>query len=54
MGYVHLEDAVTAHILCYEKPEAEGRYVVDAGVMETKEMAEVIAKHFPQYKIPLE
>lgn len=54
MGYVHLDDTVTAHILLYEKPEAEGRYIVDAGVLETKEMAEAVAKHFPQYKIPTE
>ncbi|CAM6085583.1 unnamed protein product [Calypogeia fissa] len=52
MGYVHLDDAVTAHILLYQKPQAEGRYIVDAGVMESKEMAERIAKHFPQYNIP--
>jgi nucleoside-diphosphate-sugar epimerase len=52
MGYIHLDDAVTAHILCYERPEAEGRYIVDSGVMETKDMAEAVAKYFPQYSIP--
>ncbi|KAL2607474.1 hypothetical protein R1flu_026047 [Riccia fluitans] len=52
MGYVHVDDVATAHILVYEHPEAEGRYIVSGVTLENYEMAEMLAKRYPQYVVP--
>ncbi|KAL3675207.1 hypothetical protein R1sor_025155 [Riccia sorocarpa] len=51
MGYVHIDDVSTAHILAYEHPEAEGRYIVSGITLENYEMVEILAKRYPQYDI---
>lgn len=52
MGYVHIDDVATAHILAYEKPEAEGRYIVSGITLDNDEMAEMLAKRYPTLDVP--
>lgn len=49
--WVGVKDVVKAHILGYEKPEAEGRYIINAGVMHYGDLAALLQKLFPQYNI---
>ena len=40
-----------AHILAYEKSEAEGRYICNERVLHNADMVALLKKLFPQYPI---
>jgi nucleoside-diphosphate-sugar epimerase len=50
-AWVGVKDVVKAHILGYEKPEAEGRHILSAKVMHYGDFAALLKKLFPQYNI---
>lgn len=51
---VDVQDVSLAQILAYEKPEAEGRYLLVDRVVHHRELAEIIAKLFPEYPVTTE
>lgn len=51
MGWVGVKDVAMAHILAYEKPEAEGRYIVNAEMLHYGDMVSRLAALYPQYPI---
>ena len=52
MGYVHLDDVARAHILVYEDPSAEGRYICSAEEIVPQELAQRLAPRYPDLPIP--
>ena len=54
MGYVHIDDVASAHILAYEDPKAKGRYICSSIVLEVNELAKILASRHPDLKIPQE
>jgi nucleoside-diphosphate-sugar epimerase len=53
MGYVHIDDVASAHILAYEDPAAKGRYICSSVVLEVEELAKWLATRYPDLPIPL-
>jgi cinnamoyl-CoA reductase len=51
LGWVGVKDVATAHILAYEKPEAEGRYICNERVLHNGDVVALLKKLFPQYPI---
>ncbi|XP_076892908.1 cinnamoyl-CoA reductase 1-like [Bidens hawaiensis] len=49
---VDVRDLAEALILVYEKPEANGRYICTSHQISSKELVEILKKHFPDYKYP--
>jgi len=49
--WVGVKDVAKAHILGYEKPEAEGRYILNERVLHNGDFAALLQKLFPQYNI---
>lgn len=54
MGYVHIDDVASAHILVYENASAKGRFICSAIVLEIMDLAERLAVRYPHLNIPLE
>lgn len=54
MGWVHVEDVAAAHLLAYEKPEAEGRYLCVASWMHFKEICVWLKNIDPKLPAPTE
>ncbi|KAI5078359.1 hypothetical protein GOP47_0006030 [Adiantum capillus-veneris] len=54
MGYVHIDDVATAHILLFEQPSARGRYLCSSIVLESSELAKRLAVRYPELNIPQE
>jgi nucleoside-diphosphate-sugar epimerase len=54
MGFVDVKDVALAHILAYEKPEAEGRYILCERVLHNKDLVQILRKMFPEYPVPTE
>ncbi|XP_068649148.1 tetraketide alpha-pyrone reductase 1 [Aristolochia californica] len=52
MGYVHLDDVARCHILVYEEPTAQGRYLCSSKVLENYELASLLAERYPSLPIP--
>ena len=52
MGYVHVDDVARAHILVYEDPSAQGRYICSAEVLNPLEVVEYLAPLYPDLPIP--
>ena len=51
MLWVDVRDLAIAHVLALEKPAAAGkRFFVTAGQFSNKELAEIIAAEFPEYR----
>ncbi|KAG0603077.1 hypothetical protein M758_10G064600 [Ceratodon purpureus] len=50
-GWIGVKDCAMAHILAYEKPEAHGRYIVSQSTMHFADLAAVLRKLFPNYKV---
>ncbi|KAF2205997.1 NADPH-dependent methylglyoxal reductase-like protein GRE2 [Delitschia confertaspora ATCC 74209] len=49
--WVDVRDVAEAHVAAMEKPEAAGkRFFTVAGYFSNKEIAQIVKKHFPQYK----
>ncbi|KAJ7537096.1 hypothetical protein O6H91_12G097100 [Diphasiastrum complanatum] len=53
MGYVHIDDVASAHILAYEKQEANGRYMCSSIDMSYHELEELLQHRYPNYKVPI-
>lgn len=51
-AYVHVRDVAAAHILIFESPSAEGRYLCSESSLHRGEVVEILAKYFPEYPIP--
>lgn len=52
MGLVHIDDVAAAHILVFEKAEAQGRYLCSYTVLENYELAQFLRNRYPDLKIP--
>ncbi|CAM6100127.1 unnamed protein product [Calypogeia fissa] len=53
-GFVDVQDVSLGHILAYEDPKAEGRYILAEGVYHLKQIAQILHKLYPDYAIPTE
>lgn len=51
-GVVDVRDVANAHILAGFKPEAEGRYIVNAATSSLLQMAQILRQKFPSYPLP--
>ncbi|XP_017413363.1 dihydroflavonol 4-reductase isoform X3 [Vigna angularis] len=51
---VHIEDICLAHIFLFEEAKAEGRYICNARDVTIHEIAKLINKKYPEYKVPTE
>lgn len=51
LGFVHIDDVVTAHMLAMEAPSASGRIICSADVAHWKEIVEMLKKNYPMYPI---
>ncbi|XP_047339767.1 cinnamoyl-CoA reductase 1-like [Impatiens glandulifera] len=51
-SYVHVIDVAKAHILVYETPTATGRYLCGGSVLHRGDVADILAKFFPEYPVP--
>ncbi|KAL3677880.1 hypothetical protein R1sor_020836 [Riccia sorocarpa] len=52
IGFVHIDDVVDAHILVYEKPEANGRYICSSLTAHWREIMSFIAQKWPHLSVP--
>ena len=52
LSITHVEDVCRAHIFVAEKESASGRYICAAVNTSVPEVAEILSKRYPQYKIP--
>ncbi|XP_020396319.1 dihydroflavanoid reductase-like 1 isoform X1 [Zea mays] len=52
MGYVHIDDVASSHILVYEAPQAAGRYLCSSVVLDNDELVSSLAKRYPIFPIP--
>ncbi|KAL6600559.1 hypothetical protein ACP70R_045359 [Stipagrostis hirtigluma subsp. patula] len=52
MGYVHIDDVATSHILAYETAGATGRYLCSSAVLDTNELVSFLADRYPKLPIP--
>ncbi|KAI3449982.1 hypothetical protein Pfo_006647 [Paulownia fortunei] len=51
-GWVHVKDVVDAHILAYEKPEANGRYYVVERCAHPLDLVKILRELYPTLKLP--
>ncbi|XP_024398340.1 tetraketide alpha-pyrone reductase 1 isoform X2 [Physcomitrium patens] len=51
MGYVHVDDVARAHILVYETPSAQGRYICSAQEATPQELVQYLADRYPHLQI---
>ncbi|KAM7466100.1 hypothetical protein LguiB_013662 [Lonicera macranthoides] len=51
--YVHIDDAVSAHVFLFEYPNAKGRYICTATEISIDKLFEFLSARYPEYKIPL-
>ncbi|XP_076892907.1 cinnamoyl-CoA reductase 1-like [Bidens hawaiensis] len=49
---VDVRDVAEALILVYEKPEANGRYICTSHPVTSKDIVEILKKHYPHYNYP--
>lgn len=52
MGYVHIDDVASCHILVYETADAKGRYICNSAVLGSDELVALLVKRFPSFPIP--
>ncbi|KAL3643445.1 Cinnamoyl-CoA reductase [Castilleja foliolosa] len=51
-GWVHVKDVVDAHVLAYEKPEANGRYYIVERCARPFDLVEILRELYPHLKFP--
>ena len=52
-GFVDVRDVAEAHILALENDDAEGRHILSVGVMNIKQLSDLIEKLYPnRFKLP--
>ncbi|XP_021912756.1 tetraketide alpha-pyrone reductase 1 [Carica papaya] len=52
MGYVHIDDVATSHILVYENEKAKGRYLCSSTVVDNTELVSILITRYPSLSIP--
>ncbi|EYU23972.1 hypothetical protein MIMGU_mgv1a009951mg [Erythranthe guttata] len=52
MGYVHIDDVASSHILLYENESAKGRYICSSRVVDNDELAAILLAQYPTLPIP--
>ncbi|GER27969.1 dihydroflavonol 4-reductase [Striga asiatica] len=52
--YVHVDDLCEAHILLFEHPTAQGRYICSSDDATIYDLANMIREKWPEYHIPTE
>ncbi|CAN6342595.1 unnamed protein product [Urochloa humidicola] len=52
MGYVHIDDVASCHILLYETGEATGRYLCNSVVLDNTELVSFLSNRYPGYPVP--
>ncbi|KAF1883198.1 hypothetical protein Lal_00003382 [Lupinus albus] len=50
--FVHLDDLCLAHIFIFELPKVEGRYICSSCDATIHDIAKLLNKKFPEYKVP--
>lgn len=51
-GCVNVRDTALAHVLAYEMPSAEGRYILSKTVVHFEDIAKILKNICPGYPIP--
>ncbi len=51
-GLVDVRDVALAHLRALEQPDVHGRYILHCRGLWMREMAQLIAPHFPRYRVP--
>eukprot|EP00249_Psilotum_nudum_P005501 c18936_g1_i2 orf=258-866(-) len=51
ISYTHVDDLAMAHIFVYEHPAAEGRYICSNRDASVTEVADMLAEHYPEFKV---
>ncbi|KAL3653362.1 hypothetical protein CASFOL_003043 [Castilleja foliolosa] len=51
-GWVHVNDVVNAHVLAYEKPEANGRYYIIERCARPYDLVQMLRELYPHLKFP--
>ncbi|KAK3000832.1 hypothetical protein RJ639_046574 [Escallonia herrerae] len=52
MGYIHIDDVASCHILVYEHENAHGRYICSSTVIDNDELASILSSIYPSFPIP--
>ncbi|KAL2629038.1 hypothetical protein R1flu_013724 [Riccia fluitans] len=52
LGYVHVKDTAVAHVLAFETPAAEGRYILAKQVLHCEKLVEILKKIAPGCSVP--
>jgi len=52
IGFVHIDDVVTAHLLAMEVPEAHGRYICSSDVAHFGDIMGMLQKKYPKLRVP--
>lgn len=52
LAFVDVRDVASAHVFLFETPSAKGRYICYESSLHLGEMAEILAKYFPEYAVP--
>jgi nucleoside-diphosphate-sugar epimerase len=50
MGWVHIDDVVTAHLLAFEVPSANGRYICSGEVAHFGDVLQILYNKYPKLK----
>jgi len=51
-GWVHIKDVADAHVLAFETPSANGRYLLVESVAHFSEVVEILHELYPTLKLP--
>lgn len=49
---VDVRDVAEALLMVYERPEAEGRYICTAHVIDTQDLVEMLSRFYPDHSYP--
>lgn len=52
IGFVHIDDVVTAHVLAMEVPEAHGRYICSSDVAHFGDIMSMLKTKYPKLQTP--
>ncbi|XP_058091553.1 tetraketide alpha-pyrone reductase 2 isoform X3 [Magnolia sinica] len=52
IGFVHIDDVITAHILAMKETKATGRLICTSSVVHWSEIVEMLKAKYPSYPIP--
>ncbi|CAN6984670.1 unnamed protein product [Brassica rapa subsp. trilocularis] len=52
MGYVHIDDVASTHILVFEHEAAQGRYICSSNVVSLEELVSFLSARYPSLPIP--